>query len=110
MLAVLTILCLLLAAFDCVITEKRIRKYGVQVELNAGIRWLATKLGAPMGSYIGVLLPAVAFIAVCISFRAPSVLALMVGFRGRAFFNQVESVIFEKQITEFAKSLHKEDK
>ena len=110
MLATLAILCLLLAAFDCVITEKRIHKYGVQVELNTGIRWLATKLGVSMGCYIGVMLPSVAFIALCIGFKVAIPLALMVGFRGRAFVNQVESVVFEKQIVEFLKSLHKEDK
>jgi hypothetical protein len=110
MLATLVIICLLLASFDCVLSENRIRKFGVKVELNSGIRWLVGKLGIPIGCYVGVLMPAVAFLVLCIIFKAAIPLALMVGFRGRAFFNQVESVIYQKEILEFAKSLHKEEK
>src|ERR1051325_8549451 len=42
--------------FDCLMTEKRIKKHGPGVELNPITRSLARKYGASLGSFLGIML------------------------------------------------------
>lgn len=100
------IILFLLAAFDAWLTAQRITRYGLKVELNAAIRWLASKFGPELGAFIGVAAPATAVVGVSLMFHLQWVLALLVGFRARAFFVQIESMVFEKQIKEFAASIN----
>jgi hypothetical protein len=94
-----------LSGFDAFITQKRITRYGVTVELNRAIQVLSSKFGPELGAIIGVMAPATALIALGLKFHLQWVLAAMVGFRLRQFFVQVESLAFERDIKEFAATL-----
>jgi len=54
-LLLLVLACLI--SFDGIVTEKRIKKHGPEIELNPVVRYLAQKLGAFKGSALGVVLP-----------------------------------------------------
>lgn len=102
---IFAVILFLLCAFDAWLTQRRIGRYGVSVELNRGIRWLSEKIGPELGSIIGVMAPATALISIGVLAHLQWVLSMMIGFRARMFFNQVESVVFEKQIEEFRRTL-----
>jgi hypothetical protein len=105
MLVILAIVLFLLSGFDAWITQSRIRKYGPTVELNRAISKLSTVVGPELGAILGVMVPSTALIVLCLMAHLQWVLGMMIGFRLRAFFVQVESIVFEKQIREFADSL-----
>jgi len=99
---VLAIILFLLSAFDAWTTQSRIKRFGVIGELNASIKYLANKIGPELGAILGVMVPATALILVALGLHLQWVLALLVGFRARQFFNQVESIytqtFFKKEL------------
>ena len=92
MLAFLSLLYFVLAAFDCTVTCDRIRKYGSDVELNRGIRKLVENLGTIPGVLLGLWVPSLAWVALCIWFRLDHVLSILVGARGLLAILQLRSL------------------
>lgn len=106
----LALLNFLLGVFDTWLTQKRIRDYGVSVELNGMIRRLSTLLGPQMGSIIGVLVPASLWTYIFLYFHLPIALAVLVGFNLKRFEIQFASLLFERQaknIKEMIDDYHK---
>jgi len=87
----------LLGAFDAYITQRRIRDYGVHVELNGIIRWLATHLGPYLASLIGVLGPCVGWTYIFTALELPIPLAILIGFNLKRFHIQLSSLQFERE-------------
>lgn len=106
MLTILAGLVFLFAVFDEWLTERRITKYGVNVELNAAIRWLCQKLGIGLGVAVGIIIPTLALLYLALIFHLTTFLAFLVGFRFRLFMIQCESIVFEKQIKKFAAEIN----
>lgn len=46
-----------LLTFDACFTARRMNEIGIDVELNPVVRWLSRKLGATLGSAIGIVVP-----------------------------------------------------
>lgn len=101
MLLLLAAINFLLASFDAWLTRRRIRDFGVSVELNPGIRWLSTRLGPEVGAFIGILGPTAAQTIIFVSFGWPIPLAILIGLRLRLFYIQLLSLKFEKQVKQY---------
>lgn len=86
-----------LGAFDAYITQRRIRDYGVNVELNSGIRYLATHLGPYLASIIGVLGPCIGWSYIFTVLELPIPLAILIGFNLKRFHIQLSSLQFERE-------------
>lgn len=96
-----------LGAYDAYLTQKRMKQYGVEIELNAAIRWLSTQTGPETGAYIGIILPAFLQSLVGMSFNLGLALAVLVGFRLRFFYTQLQSHKVEKHVIKFAKQIER---
>lgn len=101
----LALILVVLAMFDSWLTAKRIRRYGRAVELNGAIRRLAKWLGPEVGAGVGIFFPTLCLIDLCVLFHLTWVLGVLVGARGRFFYTQLQSLQFEKQVTELAARL-----
>jgi hypothetical protein len=105
----LELLCLInfsFAAFDAWLTRRRLKTYGPNVELNGIIRATAKVLG-PEAAVIGPIL----FIGasqsyLCNFFHLEWVIAMLVGFRLRMFYNQLMSMRFESQAKDIQKLIN----
>src|SRR5437879_619164 len=86
-----------IGAFDAYLTQRRMKDYGFDIELNKAIRWIATQTGPETAAYIGIIIPTFLQSLVGLAFNLPSALALLVGFRARFFWTQWQSLKFEKQ-------------
>lgn len=102
---IFAVLLFVLAGFDTWLTQRRISRYGIGVELNRAIRWLSNKIGPEFAAVLGVMTPATALIAIALIAHLQWVLPLLVGFRLRQFFVQCESLAFERDIRHFADEL-----
>ncbi len=85
----LVLLFLLLAASDGLISYYVIRRYGIEVELNALIRRFASTLPLGLAIALGIGLPSVGWIA--IGKWCPPLLALMVAARAGLLGRQIEA-------------------
>ncbi len=92
-----------LAAWDASITFRRIRAFGVNIELNRSIRKLSTHMGPELATILSIGIPAVAQSLLCTWFGLIVPLAMVVGFRLRFFYTQALSLKYESQIKDFLK-------
>ena len=102
---ILVILYFLLACFDAWLTRRRIRDYGIRVELNTLLQWIIVHTNLEVALFIGILLPSVALCGLCLLFNSPLILAVFVGFRARWFWLQIESLAFERELKRFKSKL-----
>jgi hypothetical protein len=77
---------LLLVFLDAEFTVRRIRTYGIAVELNPFVQWLAQKVGVVGGVYLGILIPTGALIG--LGWFFPDILTFMLGVRTCLFLFQ----------------------
>jgi len=96
-----------LGAYDAYLTNRRMKAFGKNFELNGLIKFITTRLGPELASIIGVLGPCVGWTYIFTYFNLPWALALMVGFNLKRFENQLSSSVFEKQAREIQKLINK---
>jgi hypothetical protein len=89
-LLLLTILVLLLAASDGLITFHVLTHYGVEAELNSLIRFAEPVLRLRGAIAFGIALPTAAWIAIAYTLHAPLILALLVAARAGFLVKQIE--------------------
>ena len=95
---------LLIAAitiFSCVdvaITYRRIQKYGIMIELNPTVRFLANKLGAARGVFIGIIPASMLFAGALGIFGWKTALGFYTGWKAMLFTIQMDSLGLEKEI------------
>lgn len=95
LLLILTIINFLLGGFDAWLSLRRMRLFGLAVELNDAIRWLSAILGKEFGVVLGIAVPVTAQCVLCLMFHWTIILALLVGFRVRLFVDQLNSFKLE---------------
>jgi hypothetical protein len=78
-----------LCVFDAWFTQRQMHRFGIAVEMNRFIRFLAGIFGEEVGATIGVGAPSLALLSLCLIFHAEIFLALVVGFRSALFVKQV---------------------
>lgn len=86
-----------LGCFDAYVTRRRIRDYGVKIEINSFARWLATHLGPEAGTFISVLGPIAGWIIVCYTMGWVLPLAVLLGVNIKRADIQLISVYLESQ-------------
>jgi hypothetical protein len=109
MLAVLAAVFFGLVVFDATFSRRRMRLFGLSVELNAAIKNTCALLGIELGVFVTMLLPAAALTYLCYRTHFQVGLALLIGFRARLSYIQIQSLKFEHQIREFRSKLAKEN-
>jgi hypothetical protein len=85
-----------LGAFDCWLTQRRIKAYGPKVELNRGIRKLSTLLGPEIAAILGVMIPVFGWSYGLYFFKLAIPLAFLTGFNLKRFFIQMTSIQLER--------------
>ena len=70
---------ILLALYDASFTKWRLKKHGVDIELNPSIRWLCQRVGLDFGVDLGLALTTMLFVV--LGWFFPSVLTFMLGVR-----------------------------
>lgn len=90
---------LLLTAFDCVFTERWLRKYGIAIEDNPNIRWLARYLGIRKALLLALVTPSILIVGVFGALSWPVPLAFYVGVRTMLAYGQIQSLRLELQLT-----------
>jgi len=93
-----------LTTFDAWLTAKRIKDYGIEVEINQGIKHMAKWFGPEVASLIMLFGPTLLWVLLGIKAHSYSGLGILVGFKLRFFYNQLQSLAFEKE----AKAIQKE--
>jgi hypothetical protein len=96
----------LLGAYDAWLTQRRMRAFGVNFELNRLIKAISVHLGPELAAIIGILGPCVGWTYIFFYFHLTWTLALMVGFNLKRFEMQLSSAVFEKQVKEIQKALN----
>lgn len=86
-----------LSMFDCYVTRRRIRDYGVKIEVNRLARWLSTRLGPEAGTFISVLGPLIGWVIVCNLMGWVTPLAILLGVNIKRADIQLISVYLESQ-------------
>jgi hypothetical protein len=102
----------LLGSYDAWLTQKRMKAFGKQFELNSLIKLLSTLLGSDLAAVIGVLGPCVGWTIILTFFNLPWALALLVGFNAKRFEIQLQSRAYEKaalQIQRMMKEFRESD-
>lgn len=87
----LTLLVLLLAASDGLITYKVLSTYGVEVELNKLIRRFASAFPLGWSIALGIGLPTAGWLIIARTLHAPLILALLVAARAGFLVKQIET-------------------
>jgi len=77
--AILILVILLCSAFDSYVTEKRIKDFGVEIELNRALRWGVSKLGLWPALAVFIAAPSI-FLCVLLA-RHPILLAVYAGMK-----------------------------
>jgi len=85
-----------LSAFDAYLTQRRIREYGVNVEMNCWIRKLSTQLGPQTAALIGVMVPGTLWTYCFLYFSLGIPLAFLTGFNLKRFLIQLTSIELER--------------
>lgn len=106
MITILAIAVFLMAAFDARLTARRIEKYGTKVELNEAIAKLSTRIGSEAAALIGIMVPNAILIGVAYSLDAKLLMAGLVGFKLRYFWNQIQSLKFERNALAIAREIN----
>lgn len=101
MLLGLSIVALLLTLHDALFTQRRMTKYGPQVELNGLVCYLISNgCGLVTSVAVGVVLPSIAIVISTDALEWDHVLAFYVGLRSYLALSQIKSLKFEKIIDE----------
>ena len=108
MLAALAILFFVLVAFDAVFSIRRMKLFGLNVELNSLVKNACALLGIEAGVFLTMLIPAAALTLLLYKTHFQVGFALLVGFRARLSYIQIQSLKFEKQIRQFKEQLKAE--
>lgn len=87
----------LLAVSDAYQTRRMMARFGINIELNPTVRFLAKHLGLEVGLFCGIAAPAVAQSLVFGWLKWPLALALLVGFRFKLLVNQIKTESILKQ-------------
>ena len=103
MLAALAAIFFGLVVFDATFTRRRMRLFGLNVELNSLIKNACALLGIELGIFCTMLLPAAALTLLMYRTHFQVGLALLIGFRARLSYIQLASLKFEKDIRKFFK-------
>src|SRR6266550_5055628 len=93
----------LLGAYDAWLTQKRMKAFGVNFELNKLIKVLTTRIGPDLAAVIGVLGPCVGWTFILCYFNLPVALALLVGFGVKRFEIQIASRAYEQSALQIQK-------
>ena len=96
---------LVLTAADAYVTWRRIKRYGLEVEFSQSVRWLVKYLGLTAGVFFGVFAMSACLLWLLIGLHLPGVIAAIVGFRARHFYNQALSFKYERDIEALARTL-----
>lgn len=96
----------LLGAYDAWLTQRRMKSFGPNFELNRLIKGISTHLGPELAAVIGVLGPCVGWTYIFSYFNLTWALALMVGFNLKRFEIQLSSAVFEKQAKQIQKMIN----
>jgi hypothetical protein len=96
---------LALTTSDAYITWRRIKRYGLEVEFSPTIRWLVEYLGLTAGVFFGVFAASSVLLWLLVGLHLPGVIAAIVGFRARHFYNQALSFKYERDIEALARQL-----
>jgi hypothetical protein len=94
-----------MAAYDAYLSQRRMKAYGVNVELNRFLVWLSTRLGPELGVALGVVLPAAGWAFILKYFGLTTLLAVIVGWKAKLFSIQIASLSFEKHALEIKRLL-----
>lgn len=87
----------MLAASDAYWTRRMMERFGIDVELNPTIRFLAKHLGLEFGLFSGIAGPAAAQCALFYWLNWPVALALLVGFRFKLLWSQIKTASILKR-------------
>lgn len=104
-LEILASLNFLLGAYDSWLTQRRIKSFGVNFELNRLVKRISTFLGPDLAAIIGVLGPSVGWTYIFCFFNLPVLLALLVGYNLKRFEMQLSSQVFEDNLKKIQKSI-----
>ena len=85
--------------------RRRMKLFGLNVELNPFVKNTCALLGIELGILLTLLIPATALALLFLWTHFQVGFALLIGFRARLSYIQIQSLKFEKQIREFKKSL-----
>jgi|SRR6267142_1533161 len=96
----------LLGAYDTWLTQKRMKAFGVNFELNKLVKLLSTRLGPESASVIGVLGPLVGWTYIFFYFNLPVCLAIMVGYGFKRFELQLASRVYEQKVLEMTRMIN----
>lgn len=88
----------LLSVYDTANTEHRIKKYGLDVELNPAMGWLVPRLGLDLALALAIMIPTLAMTAVFISLGWRTVLAVWLGMKAITARYQYISSQLEEEI------------
>lgn len=103
MLLALALIYYSLVAFDAVFTMRRMKKFGLAVELNSLVKNACALLGIEFGLFATILAPASALSLLLLWTHFQVGFALLIGFRARLSYIQIQSLKFEKDIRTFCK-------
>lgn len=105
MLLTLAILNIILAGFDAWLTSQRMKRYGLDVELDSTTKKLAALLGKDFGPALAIYIPATVQSFLFTYLAWPAILGIFVGFRLSKFWMQLRSIQFERDLRQFKHAL-----
>lgn len=76
---IMAIVVCLLAVYDSSVTQRRIQKYGLDVELNPTIHWLTPRVGLDVAIALGIMIPTLAIASVLAKMDWTTPLAMWLG-------------------------------
>lgn len=95
-----------LSAYDAWLTQKRMKAFGNNFELNKLVKVLSTRLGPELAAAIGVLGPCVVWTYIFFYFNLPVALAIMVGYGFKRFELQLASRVYEQKVLEMTRMIN----
>jgi hypothetical protein len=104
MLLALALIYYALIGFDAAFTLRRMKKFGVNVEANPWIKGLCKLCGLEFGLVAALLAPASLVSLVLLMTHFQVGFALLIGFRVRLSYIQIQTLKFEKQIQDYMTS------
>jgi hypothetical protein len=106
LLQILALTNFLLGVYDAFLTQRRMKTFGVNFELNRLIKAIVHPLGPELASVVGILGPVVGWSYIFCYFNLPWALALMVGFNLKRFEMQLSSSVFERSAKQMQKMIN----
>lgn len=89
---------LLVTMYGAQVTEHRMRKYGVGVELSRILTWLASHLGIDLAIALGVMLPMMTAVSLGVVWHLSGLLGFLFGYQLLHAKFQYLSLKFEPEI------------